>query len=170
MRYLLTLIVILILSSCGSGKARKFDELLDSTKREVFRILVADSTESRRLQALIDNNPAQALQIGKRQAAGLEAAIEKINQTDISALNDAYQLKITTVKYYQGLLKLKNLDVEEAELMAIQLNQGRSRSLKASTEIAGLVRKRLEIHRVISEVDHARMKAKKKFEQANGLH
>ncbi|WP_207533254.1 hypothetical protein [Desertivirga arenae] len=169
MKWLFLAVIAFVFTSCQSGKAKEFEALLDSTEREIFLILSADSTESRRLQALIDKNPEIALQIGKTQADRLRAAINKVHQADISTIENAEALKRSSLEYYKGLLELKNVDILEAQLEAIHLKGKSEKSEQAITEIANLARSRLKIHRCLGEVEVNRSKARIMFEKANDL-
>lgn len=163
MKYI-TAIFFLVLVSCQPRKAKEFDVFLDSTERKVYRILVGDSTDDMRLTALIENKPDVAFSIGKRQANELSGVIREIERADVNDIKEAKELKQASIQYYQGLLDLKNVDILEAERM----KAGMAR--KAESDTFSFPRKRLEIHRIISQREWALHRARSRFEEANDLH
>ena len=169
MKYLVFILFLATLCSCKSQKAHDFNTLLDSAERKVFRILVADSMESSRLKALIAKKPALALSIGQKQHLELSKVIKEIDRTDVGDLQDGKPLKEASIKYYEALLKLKDIDILEAQLMAITLQGDTARAKKAQTDISNLAYKRLELHKVISTNDQANYQAKSKFEKINSI-
>lgn len=165
MKYI-TAIFFLVLVSCQPRKAKEFDVFLDSTERKVYRILVGDSADDMRLKALIENRPDLAFSIGKRQADELSGVIREIERADVNDIKEAKELKQASIQYYQGLLDLKNVDILEAELM----KAGMAKARKAESDTLSFPRKRLEIHRIISQRDEAMHRARSRFEEANDLH
>jgi len=170
MKYFITILFIPIFVSCQSGRAREYNSLLDSTDRKVFRVLVADSLESNRLEALVARKPELALSIGKKQASRLESIIQEVDHTNVMGIDDADRLKKSTTSYYKNILSLKELDILEAQLMTITLQKDTAKAKKAAMDISDLPRKRLTLHKAISDSDQARQKARSTFLQVNHIH
>ena len=169
MKYLITILLIATFFSCQSGRAREYNSLLDSTDRKVFRILVADSLESNRLKALVARKPDVAFSIGKKQANRLKSIIQEVDHKNVMGIDDADRLKKSTINYYKTILSLKELDILEAQLMTITLQKDTAKAKKAAMDISDLPRKRLTIHKAISDSDQARQKAKSTFLQVNHI-
>ncbi|WP_374163623.1 hypothetical protein [Arcticibacter sp. MXS-1] len=165
MKYITVMIFLTSLVSCQSRKAREFDAFLDSTERKVYRTLVGDSLEDIRLKALIEMKPNEALSVGKRQANELSNVIKEIENSDVSDIKEAKALKQAAINYYLGLLDLKKVDIQEAELMRAHQENAR----KAEQDSFNLPRKRLQIHRIISVREEAMHQARLRFEKANDI-
>lgn len=169
MKYLFALMTLALLASCQSRDAQDFNKLVDSTDKKVFRILVSDTTEKLRLNALIDKNPDVAISLAKKQVDDLSSLINRFDKINVENIKDATPFKTTTISSYKGLLQLKEADIREAELLALSLNSDSTKAQRSETGIIDLIRKRLEIHRVIGESDSIRYNAKLKFEKTNKL-
>ncbi|WP_207421158.1 hypothetical protein [Desertivirga brevis] len=78
-------------------------------------------------------------------------------------------LRESTIKYYQGLLRLKKIDILEAQMEALRLEVNSGSREKTINDIANLARKRLELHRNIGKFDEERWNARKNFEKVNDL-
>lgn len=170
MKYLLVLMFVISLVSCRSGEARKFYTLLDSTEKKVFRILVADSAEKQRLIALVDKQPETASALAKQQVAELSRVINELERVNVNHIKDATPLKLNTVNSYKGMLQLKEADVIEAQLLALTLKDDVKQKEKATSGTVDLIRKRLKIHKFISESDSLKYNAKLKFEETNRIY
>lgn len=168
LKFFSVILCIGILFSCQYRKAKEFDILLDLTEQKVQHIL-ADSIEQKRLEALVDQKPDVALFITEKQTKDLTTLIEKIDEQDVSDIPDANLLKDMVADYYKELRRMKELDVLDAQLMALTLQSDTAKATKAQMEITKLRGKRLELHRIIGERDRAKHKAKTKFEQANNI-
>lgn len=143
MKIFIILFLIATLSSCQSRRAREFNVLLDSTEQRVFWVLSADDTEQSRLRALVDQKPDRALSLGRKQARELTAIISELDRTNVNEIPDANHLKKCSFDYYEALLRLKQVDILEAELMRITLQNDTARARKAANDISDLIRKRI---------------------------
>lgn len=169
MKYFIALLIIITAASCRSRKANDFNNFLDSAERKAYRILVADSIEIRRLDALVDKRPQIALSLAKEQAAGLNKLIDTIGQFNIDGIKDAAPLKKNAIDYYKALLRLKDMDMQEAEAIAITIHNDTAKVKKPEVDMLAFTRKRVDIHRAIGDADNARYNSQLRFRKVNGI-
>lgn len=117
MKYLFFILTIISLQYCHPNQSRKFDLFLDSIENKAVSTLISDGSEKKRLKALVEERPAEAISITHRQVTALTELIENIKNTDVRGIKDAEILKLKTVAYYEALLAIKKIDLVEAELM-----------------------------------------------------
>jgi hypothetical protein len=169
MKYLFALLFISTLFSCQSRKAQNYLSLLDSTDRKIFRILIDKQVEDKRLEALIADKPDLALSLAKQQVDSLKTEIAKVESLHIDHLPDALPLKKSVRDYYNTVLRLKEVDIMEAQLLSGTLSKDTIKAQKAQSELINLARKRLTIHTELGNLEQQRNRAKVKFEETNGL-
>ena len=73
------------------------------------------------MMALIARKSNIALSIAKKQASELSDVIQEIENTDVREIGDADSLKKSTTNYDKTIFQLKELDILEAQLMAVTL-------------------------------------------------
>ncbi|SER26942.1 hypothetical protein [Pedobacter rhizosphaerae] len=169
MKYLFALLFISTLFSCQSRKAQKYATLLDSTERKVFHILIDKNVEDKRLEALIAKKPDLALALAKKQANALKEVVATMAKADVDDLQNAKPLKLITTDYYKSILRLKEMDIQEAQLMSISLERDHTKAQKAQEEAFELARRKLKMHRDLGTLDQARQVAMTKFKETNKI-
>lgn len=169
MKLINAFLISLILSSCQSKQAVHLQNVIDSTDKKVYQVLNADSIEGARLRAFIDKQFPLALEIGRNQVGEITTDIKSVNDIDVQHLSEAEPYKNYSIEYYKALLKLKELDVLESNLMLTMLKNDTSQVRLAADQFDSLPRKRVSIHNIIGKADEQRHKAKVKFRTANGL-
>ncbi|WP_316829253.1 hypothetical protein [Pedobacter aquatilis] len=169
MKFCFLLLLATTLFSCQSKKAKEYITLLDSTERKVFHILIDKNTEDKRLEALIAEKPDSAIFYGNKQANELNKVLRDMEKAQLNNLPDGEALKKSTVAYYKVVAQMKDLDLQEARLMVVQSNGDKTKSKEAQNAIFNMARKRVEIHKVLGQLDQERYRAKSKFEETNHL-
>lgn len=155
--------------ACHSPKAKEFNTLIDSADRKAFVILVADSSEDVRLQALINRKAVTAIKVATDQANQLKSLITEIESFPVTEISDAKRLKQSTAAYYKLLLQLKNLDIREAQLMAGTLDQNSGEAKKAQDDMSALRNERVKTYKLVNQSEQEKYKAKLAFQKNNHL-
>lgn len=169
MKYLFFILMIISIQYCHPKQAGKFDLFLDSIENRAIRTLISDGSEKKRLRALVDKKPAEAISSTNLQIKALTELIEKIKITDVTGIKDAEILKLRTIAYYEALLALKKIDLTEAELMLESLKNDSITARQANMQIAELPTKRLKIYERLAAIDLNMVKERGRFNESNDI-
>lgn len=160
----------LLMTSCGSPKAKSFRSAIVEKERIVFKIITdKDGTESQKLEFLIADDYQNAIKTVDRQKMEFDKIIASLDSLDASNIKDGLLLKNSAKNYYTALRDLHYFDRKEIVQRELIFNHRDNETQAEQDKLLNLYKQKKLYFNKVYEKESLLSSALQRFDISNGI-